>query len=1226
MAWGGSPDAPLFFIANGGQAPPEVAFMAQGSGLTAYFSRGEALFRAGQASLRQQFVGVDPAVRIEGSHRLRGHANFLIGSEDQWNIGAPVYDAIVYRRLYPGIDMRYGGAGRNLKSEFHVAAGADPGRIRVRYVGAGELRIEESGALLVTVGGRELREEAPVAYQVREGTRIPVSGRFALAGDQTVSFILGAYDSALPVVIDPTLSYSTLLGGSSSDAATALAVDSTGAAYLAGFTASYDFPTASPEQNVSAGGNDVFVAKLNPAGNSLLYCTYIGGKGDDRAYGIAVDASGAAYVTGSTTSSNFPARSALQARLAGAKNAFVLKLNPAGNALVFSTYLGGNGSDIGNAIAIDPSGNIYITGDTTSITFPAGALQKGNHGGQDAFVSKLSSDGSHLVYSTYLGGSSDDHGAAIAVDSGGTAYITGSTYSADFPVAAAFQPSIGGGQDAFVARLAADGNSLLFGTFLGGSGGSLGYPEAGQAIALDNQGNAYVAGVTSSSDFPLLSPLQASRRGSSPDAFVAKLTVAGALSYSTYLGGTGMDAATAIAVDSAGSAYVAGQTFSADLPILSALQASSGGDYDAFWAKLSPAGNALQVLSYLGGAGSDTATAVALDPSGNLYIAGWTLSANFPTANGFQTINAGNYGAFVARIAFGQAAVVGVTPASGSASSQTFAFQFSDTAGIADLTTVSVLFNSTATTSNACYITYNRAANSLVLWTDGGTDPGTSITPGAGSAQNSQCLLNGAGSSTAVSGNVLTLNLAITFRNFGGTQNIYLQAASQSGATGWVQEGVWTVPPGPPTPLSVTPSSGSGTSQTFAFQFSDGKGYSALVSVSVIINSTAVGAGGCYVLYYPTSKLIYLTNDASTAWQGPVTLGQTGTLQNSQCSVSAAGSSVSGSGNVLTVNLALSFQAGFAGTRNIYMEAYDGSDSYFQQEGTWTVPAVTFGPVSVTPSSGSGSSQTFAFQFADPKGSTSILSVSAIINSSLTGVGGCYLLYYPKTKLIYLANDASTAWQGPVTLGQSGTLQDSQCTVSAAGSSVSSSGATLTVNLALSFQAGFGGTRNIYMEAYDGADSGFVQKGSWTIPAAVLGPVSVTPSSGSGSSQTFAFQFADPKGYASLVSVSVIINSSLTGAGGCYLLYYPGSKLIYLTNDSSTAWQGPVTLGQSGTLQNSQCSVSAASSTVSGSSSTLTLNLALNFQHAFSGSRNIYMEAYDGADSGWSQKGTWTVP
>ncbi|MBZ5624732.1 MAG: SBBP repeat-containing protein, partial [Acidobacteriia bacterium] len=314
------PAVPLFFIANHGQAPPEVQFMAQGSGLTAYFSPGEALFRVREQSVHMQLVGARPSADVEGLEPLAGEANFLTGEPGQWRVGVPLYRAVAYRQLYPGIDMLYGANGRDFKSEFVVAPGADPTEIRLRYGSDGKVHIDELGELIIPLNGRELLELAPTIYQDRAGSRVPVAGQFALAADGTVSFAIGEYDPSLPLILDPVLSYSTLLGGSSSDAATALAVDSTGAAYIAGFTASYDFPAANPEQNFNAGGNDAFVAKLNPSGNGLVYCTYLGGRGDDRAYGIAVDAAGSAYVTGSTTSTNFPARNSIQATLKGAKN------------------------------------------------------------------------------------------------------------------------------------------------------------------------------------------------------------------------------------------------------------------------------------------------------------------------------------------------------------------------------------------------------------------------------------------------------------------------------------------------------------------------------------------------------------------------------------------------------------------------------------------------------------------------------------------------------------------------------------------------------------------------------------------------------------------------------------------------------------------------------------------------------------------------------------------
>jgi hypothetical protein len=487
--------------------------------------------------------------------------------------------------------------------------------------------------------------------QDQSGVKEFVAAKFLVRGDGTVGFRLGAYDRRLPLLIDPVLAYSTLLGGSSSDSAFAVAVDASGSAYVAGFTASLNFPATNPLQSFNGGGNDVFVAKLSPGGNTLIYCTYLGGSAEDRASSIAVDAQGSAYIAGSTTSQDFPVRSALQPKLAGSRNAFVAKLSPPGNSLVYSTYFGGNASDAANGITVDASGAAYIVGDTTSFSLPATGFQRGTHGGQDAFVAKFSADGARLAYSTYLGGSSDDHGAAIAVDGAGTVYVTGATSSTDFPVLNAPQRYNAGGQDAFVARLSGDGNYLLFSTYLGGRGGTVMYPEIGQSIALDTYGNAYVTGTTSSPDFPLLGALQTVRKGIL-DAFVTKLNPSGAMVYSTYLGGSSVDVGNAIAVDFGGAAYVAGYTISTDLPVANALQTVNAGDYDAFLARLSPSGDAVQYLTYLGGNGSDAATAVALNSIGDVYLTGFTLSTNFPLLNAFQSSNGGNYGAFLTKISF----------------------------------------------------------------------------------------------------------------------------------------------------------------------------------------------------------------------------------------------------------------------------------------------------------------------------------------------------------------------------------------------------------------------------------------------------------------------------------------------------------------------------------------------------------------------------------------------
>jgi hypothetical protein len=409
------------------------------------------------------------------------------------------------------------------------------------------------------------------------------------------------------------LVYATYLGGSDSDSGEAIAVDFRGSAYVTGSTNSSDFPTRNPLQSTLSGfGGDAFVAKLSPNGAALVYATYLGGRAFDFGVGIAVDFRGSAYVTGSTNSSDFLTRNALQPAFGAGtprppfgspSDAFVAKLAPAGSELVYSTYLGGSASDGGSGIAVDFRGNAYVTGSTNSSDFPIqDPLQPAFGGGtprppfgslpSDAFVAKLAPNGTALVYSTYLGGSDYDVGSGIAVDLRGNAYVTGDTSSADFPTRDALQPGFGGGtprppfgspSDAFVAKLAPTGAALVYSTYLGGSD-----EDSGSGITVDFRGSAYVTGRTSSADFPTRDPLQSALGGGFADAFVAKLSPNGAaLVYSTYLGGNDSDRGEAIAVDFRGGAYVTGGTGSADFPTRNALQPAFGGLGDAFVTKLS---------------------------------------------------------------------------------------------------------------------------------------------------------------------------------------------------------------------------------------------------------------------------------------------------------------------------------------------------------------------------------------------------------------------------------------------------------------------------------------------------------------------------------------------------------------------------------------------------------------------------------------------------------------
>lgn len=474
-----------------------------------------------------------------------------------------------------------------------------------------------------------------------------------------VGIEVAAYDTSKPLIIDPVLAYSTYLGGSGSEFGLGIAVDGSGNAYVAGNTSSTNFPTASPLQPANGGGADVFVAKLNAAGSALVYSTYLGGSGNDSDYGIGVDSSGNAYVAGSTDSTDFPTVNPLQSVNRGFGDVFVSKLNASGSTLVYSTYLGGTGPDEEWGMAVDAAGNAYVTGSTGSTCIDIGtfcypttgsAFQSGFIGGtSDAFVTKVNTDGSALVYSTILGGGGDETAYGIAVDGSGNAYVTGYTTSTDFPTASPLYGSDATNGNAFVTKLNAAGSGLVYSTYLGGSNGG----EVGNAIAVDGGGNAYVTGLTTSTNFPTASPLQSANGGAS-DAFVSKFEADGsALLYSTYLGGSGDDHGDGIAVDGGGNANVAGVTASTDFPTASAFQSSFGGgisDGDAFVARLNAAGSALGYSSYLGGTNDEHSGAIAVDSAGDAYVTGYTGSTDFPTASPLQGTNGGAPDAFVAKI------------------------------------------------------------------------------------------------------------------------------------------------------------------------------------------------------------------------------------------------------------------------------------------------------------------------------------------------------------------------------------------------------------------------------------------------------------------------------------------------------------------------------------------------------------------------------------------------
>jgi hypothetical protein len=606
---------------------------------------GHAVTRPQEAKnriLHLQLIGANPSPKVTGIDELPGKSNYFVGSDSaQWRTDVPTYAKVKYREVYPGVDLIFYGSKRQLEYDFVLSPGADPKMIRFAIAGADESRLNSEGDLVLRAGAGEVRVKRPVAYQELNGVQRRVGCGFSPGAKDEMQFEVEDFDPALPLVIDPVIVYGSYLGGTADDVAYAIEIDPSGNAYVFGYTHSGDFMRVNARQPNYGGASDAFVVKLAASGNSVYYSTYLGGSGSDYAHSGAVDASGAAYVVGLTHSTNFPTFSARQPAHAGGQgDAFVAKLGTFGNTLVYSTYHGGTGFDSANGIAVDVSGAAYTTGYTASTDFPMfNARQPVYAGGlYDAFVTKFSPSGNTLVYSTYHGGSDIDFGNDIAVDLSGSGYLTGSTFSSNFPTANARQPMSGGIYDAYISKFSASGTALVYSTYHGGSDSDQAY-----GIAVDSSGAAYLTGHTGSSNFPTANAHQPSYAGFI-DAFISKISPTGsALLYSTYHGGSGIDGATAIALNSVGDAYVTGETASDAFLTTQALVA-----------RLNASGNALIYSASHGGTGQDRGYGIAVDSSGTAYIAGVTDSADFPTMNPVQPARAGARDAFV--IKFGEPA------------------------------------------------------------------------------------------------------------------------------------------------------------------------------------------------------------------------------------------------------------------------------------------------------------------------------------------------------------------------------------------------------------------------------------------------------------------------------------------------------------------------------------------------------------------------------------------
>jgi hypothetical protein len=658
---------PLLFIRNQGQLDSRAEYYVRTPGQTVYFTPSGMVFdliryqdtaatdpagrQAERLAFSLDFVGANAGPLIAGGDKDKAVVNYLIGNDPQkWHTDIPTCREVTYRDVYPGIDLRLYGKEGALEYEFVVQPGADISDIAMAYAGVDSLDME-SGELVAGAAFGEIKQSRPYIYQQIGDDRVAVEGGFRLLGAKGYGFEAASYAAGYPLIIDPslTLAYSTYLGGSGMDSGRGIAVES-GCAYVTGYTDSSNFPTKNQYQTDN-GTTDAFVAKLDTTQSgaaSLVYSTYLGGSGIDSGYGIAVE-SGCAYVTGYTDSTNFPKLNQYQSDNTST-DAFVTRLNTSGNGLIYSTYLGGNGSnDRGYGIAVE-SGCAYVTGYTDSTNFPIRNQYRPDQPQWDVFVAKLNTNligDASLIYSTYLGGMSNDYGQGIAVESG-CAYVTGYTDSTDFPTFRKYQVD-NTTTDAFVTRFNAAGNDITYSTYLGGNGIDYGY-----GIAVES-GCAYVTGTTESTNFPIRNQYQSDN--GTRDAFVARLDTTregdASLAYSTYLGGSDDDEGLDIAVES-GCAYVTGLTSSDDFPAKNQYQNTLG--VDAFVTKLdtSQIGNPSLIYSTcLGGDFDDQGNGIAVE-SGCAYVTGQTNSSDFPLMHECQSSLASYPDAFVTKFNTGR--------------------------------------------------------------------------------------------------------------------------------------------------------------------------------------------------------------------------------------------------------------------------------------------------------------------------------------------------------------------------------------------------------------------------------------------------------------------------------------------------------------------------------------------------------------------------------------------
>ncbi|MBL8239772.1 MAG: SBBP repeat-containing protein, partial [Bryobacterales bacterium] len=1216
-----------------------------------------------------RLLGANPDARVVAEAPEAGVSHYLMGRDStKWIRNVPQYRRLIARKVYDGVDLAYYGNGRELEHDFILAPNADAGQIRLQFLGIENITTDTAGDLLLHTVGGVVRQRRPVAYQMAGGRRQEVTASYAIDAQRVVRFTLGSYNKNLPLVIDPVLLYGSYFGGNGQDEIRGIAVDSTGAIYVAGSTESTNLSTPSPLDSSYNGGRDVFIAKLAPSGGSLVYATYIGGSGADRANSLAIDATGAVYVAGSTASTDFPTFNAFDATYnGGATDAFVLKLSPAGNALAYSTFLGGTVDETANGIAVDPAGHAAITGTTNSSTsFPVkDAIRPASSTfWPDAFVTRLNPAGNTLSFSTFLGSSGIDEGAAVAVDAAGAVYVTGSAGFSDFQILNPFDGTWSN-NEAFVTKFNPAG-TLAYSSYLGGADTNA---EAGRAITVDSTGAAYVAGVTDALDFPTVGGY-ANEFFGGVEAFLAKVAPSGAtLQYSFRFGGSAEERVYGVALTPSGGIYVSGATNSSNFPFVNPHDTTNWGR-DGFLSRFSAAGTVLEDSTLVGTGGAIFPYALATDSTGAVWVAG-AIDGSVPVRNPLKGTADLNGDAFILSYG-GTITTVPITLYSLPSGLTVIADGVS-------LVTPAILDwepGSTHTLSTVSPQTSGGVVHNFNGWRDNPQQTRTIVAPASAKTYEaffapSSCAFQATPAAFEIGRGAQTITVQVNTQD-GCTWAFYSDVPwintmlsdsrtyvtfTVDGNTGPVRSGNLvvagkTIPvvqrssvaPSAPTAL---PAAVTGSPQTFTVFATDQDGFADINRVYFLVNSSpTVPANSCHGFYDRAANQFFLYNDTLTAVSGPMAPGSSGLLENTQCAVYGSLSILeSGTGGTLRFKVGLGLKGAFAATeQKLYLWVVDNATN-----GTGWVQTATWGPSTASTnyppavlggvsSNVTGSPQVVPLQVRDLNGASDIYRLYFLVNPDTNMAPGvCHGFYDPASNGIYLFNDGLTAALGPITPGSSGSLQNSQCTVFGSTSTVTpATGTDLTLNLGISLRGAFASrNQRVYLWARDKAanDTGWQQVGAWSAPAAQQPPSvgSVTPLNPSVATETLGILASDPNGYGDIYRIYFLVNTAASvPPGSCHGFYEPATNAVYLYNDALSAVFGPLALGSTGTIGNSQCAINGALSSVRYASGTnLMLDLNMTLKTPFANTpRNIFIWVRDTAanDTGWQQFGTWAPP